>query len=71
MVEIKKELDFPCPECGSEVEYYDTAKDGRSGRYRCPSCGRDTVWAQAKGYSIFEVMDRMKKKIEEAAELCL
>lgn len=37
-----------CPECGSPVELYDTEKNGLSGRYRCPECGKDSTWARVK-----------------------
>lgn len=53
-------IDMCCPECGSDIKLYDTAKDGRSGRYKCPSCGRDTVWAVAKSMSMSDVLKKMK-----------
>jgi predicted RNA-binding Zn-ribbon protein involved in translation (DUF1610 family) len=65
-----KEPDFDCPECGSEIEYYDTAKDGKSGRYRCknPDCGRDTIWAEAKITTWDEVVEELKQKVGGASE---
>lgn len=58
------EPDLDCPECGSEIEYYDTAKDGKSGKYKCknPDCGRDTEWAQGKVVTIDEVIELLKQK---------
>lgn len=57
--------DFPCPECESDVEYYDTADDQKSGRYRCPNCGRDTVWKQAKALSGKDLFNKLKKDAEK------
>jgi len=56
---------FPCPECGGKVEYYNTAKDRKSGKYRCLKCGRDTVWKEGKAYTIFEIMNKISKSIGE------
>ena len=48
-----------CPECEEPVEFYGTAEDGRSGRYRCTYCGRDTEWAIGKAQSL---SDKLKTR---------
>lgn len=34
-----------CPDCGNQIELYDSNTEGTSGRYRCSKCGRDTNWS--------------------------
>ena len=52
---------FTCPQCNSEVIFYDTNEDETKGRYKCPNCRRDTTWKQIKRASLNEVISRMKK----------
>lgn len=52
-----------CPECASDVEFYDTLADKQGGRYRCPSCGRDTTWASARGISGADLIKEIDKKL--------
>lgn len=58
---------FPCPECGREVEYYDTAKDGKSGRYRC-ECGRDTIWKTCRVISATQLINKIRVDFFEKGE---
>jgi len=41
-------LGMGCPDCGGEIELYDTNPNGNGGRYRCLKCPRDTVWKVGK-----------------------
>ena len=45
-----------CPECGSEVTFYDTDKNKQGGRYKCTNCSRDTVWKIGKALNIKDVI---------------
>ena len=56
-------LDWGCPECGGEIELYDTNSSGTGGKYRCKACQRDTVWAVGKAMSFTEVMKEMQTKM--------
>jgi transposase-like protein len=61
-------MNFPCPECDSDVEYYDTASDGRSGRYRCPNCGRDTEWATGTAISVEDSIKKFKEFVDKGVK---
>jgi predicted RNA-binding Zn-ribbon protein involved in translation (DUF1610 family) len=52
---------FNCPECNSPVEFYETSRDEKSGKYKCPNCGRDTIWTELRVYSVFDVINKIKK----------
>ena len=56
-------LDMGCPECGGEIELYATNPTGTGGKYRCKSCGRDTVWTVGKALSFPEMLAAMKAKM--------
>ena len=38
-------ISMGCPECGADIELYETNIDGNGGKYRCTQCKRDSVWA--------------------------
>ena len=52
----------PCPDCGSEIECYDTEPDEKSGKYRCTHCGRDTIWKQSKAISAKELFGQLMSR---------
>ena len=60
----KQMVEWGCPDCGSEIELYDTSEDGRHGSYRCQrqECGRDTQWAVGKSLTIHDVIEKIKNK---------
>jgi len=58
----EKMVGFGCPECGKEIELYDTTISGKQGRYRCLSCGRDTTWAVGEAMSIIDLIKKIKKE---------
>jgi transposase-like protein len=60
---MKPKINVICPNCNSDVEMYDTAKDGYSGRYKCHTCGRDTVWKQIQLHSLEESFKLMKERL--------
>lgn len=60
----KQMIEWGCPVCGSEIELYDTHPTGDKGRYRCPTCKRDTTWATGKAMSFPQIIEEMKKKID-------
>ena len=66
-------LDMGCPECGGDIELYDTNPSGTSGRYRCKECPRDTVWAVGKAMSFTDVVKEMQAKMGQMPNipLCL
>jgi len=60
---MKKPFIF-CPECESdELEFYDTAPDEKSGRYRCDSCGRNTIWKTPIVISAKELIDMLEAHV--------
>lgn len=68
-------LDMGCPDCGGEIELYDTNANGMGGRYRCKQCPRDTVWAVGKAMSMMEVIQEMRGETgdthnTESGEIC-
>jgi transposase-like protein len=67
MAELKeKPFGGICPQCDScEVEFYDTAEDGNSGKYRCPDCGRDTSWGVGKAMTFDDVLQDLQKKLDK------
>lgn len=49
-----------CPTCNyCPVTFYDTHNDKKGGMYKCPDCGRDTVWKIGKALSIEEVLQKI------------
>jgi transposase-like protein len=60
-------LDMGCPECGNDIELYETNPNGNGGKYRCKHCGRDTVWATGKSISFMEMLLEMKKKMDSTS----
>ena len=52
--------DLGCPECGGEIELYNTDDSGRKGQYRCLNCGRDTYWAIGRALSFKDVLMRAR-----------
>jgi len=63
--ETKLEHPFRCPECGYlGTTVYDISQDGKSGRYSCSSCGRDSSWAQGTAESIWDLMKKMNVDIK-------
>lgn len=57
-------IDWGCPECEGEIELYNTNPDGKSGKYRCKSCGRDTSWSVGKSLSLADIIKEMQNKIK-------
>ena len=55
-------INFQCPECGSEIEFYNTSDDEKSGRYKCKKCGRDTIWKEIKTASVNDIFRMINKK---------
>ncbi len=67
---LKEVMRFPCPECHSmNIEYYNTAPDEKSGRYRCRDCGRDTIWKELKAESFEEIAQRWAKQLTRSSGL--
>ncbi len=61
--EEKRMINIGCPDCGADIELYDTSPDGKRGRYRCKekkNCGRDTIWAIFKPLTFKEVLNNLK-----------
>jgi len=56
-------IDMGCPECGGNIELYDTNPTGTGGKYRCLDCGRDTVWAIGKALSVTDMLNSMGIKM--------
>jgi len=56
-------LGVGCPECGGDIELYETNPSGTGGKYRCKQCGRDTVWAVGRTLSFTEMIAEMKAKM--------
>ena len=55
---------FDCPDCGcpnDKLIFYDEAPDGKGGKYKCPDCGRDTIWKEIKTQSMEEFFDMLKR----------
>ena len=54
-----------CPDCGTNIEIYDIAVDGKSGKYRCLNlnCKRDTVWAVGEALTMQQLLEKMQTKI--------
>ena len=49
-------LEMGCPECGGDIELYDTNAEGTRGKYRCKECPRDTVWSVVRAQSIHDIL---------------
>jgi len=53
------ETGFDCPVCScpnEKLEFYDTNEAGTGGWYRCPECGRNTIWKTLKAESATDVL---------------
>jgi hypothetical protein len=55
-------LNRGCPDCGGDIELYDTHLNGQQGRYRCKKCPRDTFWKVGKSMSFADVMKKIQSK---------
>jgi transposase-like protein len=58
-------LNMGCPDCGGEIELYETNLSGDGGKYRCKKCPRDTNWKVGKSVSFSEIINHMKAKSAE------
>lgn len=49
-----------CPNCDhTPVTFYYTDSGMKRGKYKCPKCNRDTVWAMGKAESAADVIKRL------------